>query len=293
MAKRNADPGLLDGLYGIATLLPWWVDLVIAGGSFAGLHEVATAPVRPALPGDAGNQMTSTLWRALAQVGQVVIPLVFVAGAFASVVARRRRRRLVNRAGSPAGAQSVSEMSWREFELLVGEVFRRRGYSVEEVGGGGPDGGVDLVLHRGGDVALVQCKHWRSKQIGVGVVRELLGAMTAQGAKSGAVVTSGRFTSEAERFAQDQRIELLDGAALRGLARDSAAGAPTARVEVTEVGPSLGATAKSPQSTPSCPVCARHMVERTARRGTAAGSRFWGCPAYPSCRGTRQLRDGL
>jgi len=29
------------------------------------------------------------------------------------------------------------------------------------------------------------------------------------------------------------------------------------------------------------------MVLRTARTGLRAGSRFWGCAAYPDCKGTR------
>lgn len=37
-------------------------------------------------------------------------------------------------------------MSWCEFELFVGEGFRLQGYYVIEKGGGGFDGGVDLVL---------------------------------------------------------------------------------------------------------------------------------------------------
>ena len=36
-------------------------------------------------------------------------------------------------------------MSWREFEMLVGEAFRVQGYSVVETGGSA-DGGVDVVL---------------------------------------------------------------------------------------------------------------------------------------------------
>jgi restriction system protein len=32
-------------------------------------------------------------------------------------------------------------MTWREFEQLVGQAFRQRGYQVTESGGNGPDGG--------------------------------------------------------------------------------------------------------------------------------------------------------
>ena len=33
------------------------------------------------------------------------------------------------------------------------------------------------------------------------------------------------------------------------------------------------------------------MVLRTARKGPNAGSQFWGCPRFPSCRGTRNLNE--
>jgi four helix bundle suffix protein len=39
---------------------------------------------------------------------------------------------------------------------------------------------------------------------------------------------------------------------------------------------------------PSCPLCGKPMVLRTARRGKKTGSRFWGCCGYPECTGTRE-----
>jgi four helix bundle suffix protein len=40
---------------------------------------------------------------------------------------------------------------------------------------------------------------------------------------------------------------------------------------------------------PVCPLCAKPMALRTARQGSNAGSQFWGCTAYPDCKGTRPL----
>ena len=37
---------------------------------------------------------------------------------------------------------------------------------------------------------------------------------------------------------------------------------------------------------PKCPLCGEAMVLRTARKGAWAGKQFWGCRAYPDCRGT-------
>ena len=36
---------------------------------------------------------------------------------------------------------------------------------------------------------------------------------------------------------------------------------------------------------PTCPKCGAPMVLRTAKRGDYAGRRFYGCSAYPKCRG--------
>lgn len=43
---------------------------------------------------------------------------------------------------------------------------------------------------------------------------------------------------------------------------------------------------------PSCPRCRRPMTLRTARRGSNRGRQFWGCSAYPSCTGTRDVGAG-
>ena len=37
---------------------------------------------------------------------------------------------------------------------------------------------------------------------------------------------------------------------------------------------------------PACPRCAGQMVRRTAKKGPNAGESFWGCSAFPKCRGT-------
>ena len=36
---------------------------------------------------------------------------------------------------------------------------------------------------------------------------------------------------------------------------------------------------------PPCPKCGSVMVLRTAHKGNQPGRQFWGCSAYPACRG--------
>ena len=175
-------------------------------------------------------------------------------------------------------------MSWKQFEVLVGEAFRLQGYRVSETGGGGPDGGVDLVLTKGSEKFLVQAKQWKAYKVGVDVVRELYGVMAAKGAAGGFVVTSGRFTDEALRFAEGRNVKLVNGEKLFELirqAKDSmqARSEPSARQPV----------AAQPEMEPACPACGAAMVKRTAKKGANAGATFWGCSTYPGCRGTRPM----
>lgn len=44
-------------------------------------------------------------------------------------------------------------------------------------------------------------------------------------------------------------------------------------------------------SAPTCPDCGSVMRKRTAHKGKGAGNQFWGCSAYPECKGTLSLGD--
>lgn len=43
------------------------------------------------------------------------------------------------------------------------------------------------------------------------------------------------------------------------------------------------------ESTVLCPKCGAAMVLRTAKKGEHAGKQFWGCSAFPKCRGVVNL----
>jgi restriction system protein len=46
-----------------------------------------------------------------------------------------------------------------------------------------------------------------------------------------------------------------------------------------------------PSEKPSCPLCGQPMLPRTARKGPNTGRPFWGCSAYPDCKGTLDMSD--
>lgn len=49
--------------------------------------------------------------------------------------------------------------------------------------------------------------------------------------------------------------------------------------------------AEEVQNSPACPDCGGVMRVRSARTGSHAGKKFWGCANYPDCRGIRELSE--
>jgi len=256
------------------------MSVVLAIAAYVWLHSVSTAEVTAiAQPGKMGEFVTQTLFSTLASVGQYLLPFAFLVGAAMSAYGRAKRQALHAQVAGSTDRGALNDMSWKQFEALVGEAFRRKGYSVTETGGGGADGGIDLVLKKEGETFLVQCKQWKAYKVGVSTVRELYGVMAAEGATGGFVVTSGVFTDEARAFATGRNIELLDGKALHALIRG--VGAPS---KAASAAPTI-----KPEDAPACPVCQSAMVKRTAKRGANSGNAFWGCSQYPGCKGTRPV----
>ena len=276
MARRKQSP--VEVLIEITSKLPWWVGVVLAIIAYVWLHSIAASEVTAvAQPGKMADLVGQTLFKTLASVGQYILPIVFTIGGAMSAYGRYTRRALHEQVATSPDRGALNDMSWQQFEALVGEAFRRKGYTVTETGGGGADGGIDLALKKDGETYLVQCKQWKATKVGVNIVRELYGVMAANGTTGGFVVTSGMFTDEARAFAIGRNIELMDGEALHALIRGVTVPSKAA--------PALKAV--STASAPACPVCQSAMVKRTAGKGANKGNIFWGCPQYPACKGTR------
>jgi restriction system protein len=254
---------------------PWWISLVVAGGAYVFVAYVVPAMLgaHPLFAGLRDSLKTFALWAALL----FLLPAPFAA------LRKWQARRLMDQ---QTGIDSIRAMSWRDFERLVGEAYRRQGYAVKETGGGGPDGGIDLVLQKDGK-HVVQCKHWKAYRVGVKEIRELLGLVTAELPERGVLITSGRFTSGAHGFARGKPLTLVDGAQLLELIRlvqnPPVAGRVSHDCDST--------IANVPSDPPQCPKCGRRMILRTAKRGPEAGSQFWGCSGFPNCRATIEAKS--
>lgn len=304
MARRGKSSAAGD-LIDLVAILPWWGGVALAFAGYWVLHAAATRPLSAAEAAHQGSLITTSIWQGFATAGQYVVPLICLLGAAISAARRWKRRSLFETASTGKSADTLQGITWQEFELLVGEGFRRRGYAVKEIGGGGADGGVDLVLTKSGEKSFVQCKQWKAFKVGVSTVRELYGVMAAHGAAEGFVVTSGSFTKEAAAFARGRNIRLVDGAALMLLLRAARSSKPETNAlpsgntaPKSTVAPGSPVTTESPHqlmeptisTSPACPSCGKPMVRRLAKRGTLAGKVSWGCSDFSAgCRGTRDI----
>jgi restriction system protein len=313
-SASQANSGLLGTLFGLVVLLPWWLGVVFAVAAYFCLHAVAGAsPQADVIAAVAGAYMPAKLGgfvirqvlTSLALYGQYIVPIVILGAALGSWLRRRSRAAIFTGVARSTADNPLNNISWRQFEYLVGEVFRRKGYAVFEIGGGGPDGGIDLELRKDRERFLVQCKQWRALKVSVNIVRELYGVMAARGAAGGFVVTSGAFTNESWAFANGRNIELIDGQALRSLIRQiqaeqTPAPATPASAATTLVAEPYISELRIPESRtpeprihmPACPRCGSTMTRRIAKSGSNAGKPFLGCTRFPDCRYIRVIEQG-
>lgn len=204
MARRR------QGGIELVASMPWWIGIVLGLLGYLALrHGIGWYFA------DSGNPHLSGFGKVAST--DVMAPLAWMLlagcwiGALVAFVGRAQRRKLLD---NQTDVDSLRQISWRQFEQLAGEAFRRQGYAVEETGLGGADGGIDLILRKNDQLTLVQCKQWQNWQVGVKVVREMYGLQVHHGAAAVKIVACGEYTGEARRFAQGKAIELINGAEL-------------------------------------------------------------------------------
>ena len=105
------------------------------------------------------------------------------------------------------------EQFWRSldgisFERELGRLFARMGYAVSATPRTG-DGGVDLVLERGGKRTVVQCKAHVSK-VGISTARELIASMIDFRAHSGIIAAKSGVTKPVLEYIRGKNIEIYD-----------------------------------------------------------------------------------
>ena len=152
-----------------------------------------------------------------------------------------------------------------EFEDYIANLYSRLGYRTERVGKS-HDGGIDVIAVKDGLKHYIQCKKFITSKVSVGAVRDFYGAMSDRLADGkGIFITTNIFTTEAEKFAETNMMETVDGHELIKLVKLSENNVMPATPEFkTEV--------------EKCPKCGGELILRHSKRGS-----FYGCSNFPKC----------
>jgi restriction system protein len=251
-----------DGIFAVRLAIPWWVSVTVAAAAYV-FCGFLVPPLMSGTP-------------ALTRLGSWLMegaPYLTIGLAAVGVFALLRELDLRRLRQTHTDLDSIRAMDWQNFELLVAEGFRRLGYAVENRGWYVPNSRVHISLLKDGERMLVECREWRASQVGLAPVRELHQTMAIEQADGALLVTSGSFSADAEAFARDKPIGLIDGEAL---------------LELMERAQRDALRERQAQSTPRCPVCERAMLQRKARRSSTIGQVYWRCSDL-RCLGTRQV----
>jgi ssDNA-binding Zn-finger/Zn-ribbon topoisomerase 1 len=217
------------------------VDLIVQVG-----FRAIWAPDQPILSWD---------WSAIGIPILAFLPAYVIS--VVAVAAQMKRTGWWRLLDSNQSVDAIRSLSWREFERLVAAAFSEKGWTAELAGQNGPDKGLDLVLRKGKQQAIVQCKQRRypsGAYVTVKEVREFSGVIAARKAARGFLVTSGVFAPEAVEFAgKIPQLELIAGAEL-----------------IAMVG--------------RCPKCKAAVEPKQGRYGL-----FLSCVRFPTCDGALNL----
>ncbi|KKD60676.1 hypothetical protein RN22_09700 [Grimontia sp. AD028] len=239
---------------------PWWVSVVLSGVMYTTLTYLVPYIL-------SGGSIVSEALADASRTLAVPFALISLLPAPFSLLKRHIARK---RLAKTATFEHLHKMHWLDFEGLVGEYYRQKGFTVSQSLNHVPDGGVDIALRKDGELHLVQCKHWKARKVGVKVLRELYGVMLDRQADRMIVVTSGNFTADAINFANAKQFELINGHQLLTI--------------IEEIKPKAESETSPAIQPPTCPRCKSALVLRTAKQGIHIGKSFYGCSRFPQCR---------
>ncbi len=207
------------------------------------------------------------MW-AMKELYFMMIGIVVLALAFRIVADLMSRRSQIKWLLGKKKVQELQKLSPAQFEEYIAALFRSLGYKTRVTGGKG-DGGVDVEAEKDGHVHYIQCKKFITSKVPVGAVRDFYGAIADRidGGK-GYFITTNVFTLDAEKFAEDKPIELVDKYKLMDYMK--MIDAPSVPVATTTTHP--------------CPKCGNELVKRKGKYGM-----FLGCSTYPDCDYTEKL----
>lgn len=167
----------------------------------------------------------------------------FRGASHAAIVYRSRSAmQLLYRTTAMDVSEPESEMDWFRFEEMVRALLELQAFAAVRIATQGrTDGGIDIIALQKSNAMtwLVQAKCYaQDRPVGPDIIREMLGSLQEYSKRypdqkpAGMVVTTSKFTGEAQRIALAHGVRLIDGANLRAIAaaenkRAAAGGAAT------------------------------------------------------------------
>lgn len=108
--------------------------------------------------------------------------------------------------------ETLLQMASRDFELLVGHLYKAKGYKVT-ITPRTKDGGYDVLAEKNSkreqERLHIECKRYEQR-VGVEIVRKVLGTLNVRNATKAVLVTSSSFTKPAiEEAHLSKRVELI------------------------------------------------------------------------------------
>lgn len=164
----------------------------------------------------------------------------------------------------------LQQIEWKLFEDISAAYYKEKGIRAE-LTKLGADGGIDIKLFHDDSnkpTALVQCKAWNTKMVGVKPIREFLGVMSHEKIQKGFFMASGSYSPDAMEIAKTNAITLIDGEMFLAMIQQLPVEAQQRLLDLATAGE---------YTTPSCPSCGVKMLRRSAKQGE-----FWGVFEFPS-----------
>lgn len=178
-----------NSLFAVLLRSPWWMSLALVLAFVAVSAAVLPEP-----------------YRVFGIMGGV--PFLVI-----GAIAAARQLRAPSAAQVHRTLQAVSEMSWSRFSDALERGYSANGHVVSRLHGKA----ADLMVTKAGRRTLVCAKRWKAGNHGVEPLRALAAAARAEDTSHSIYITLAEVGDKTQRFARENHIELLHGAALAQL----------------------------------------------------------------------------
>lgn len=168
----------------------------------------------------------------LSVINWILIAIIIFSSIFLIVMFIQRNQRrnsrylqeqAIYRVLRDAEYEKLMNMTSRDFERFVADLFISQGYEAELTPPTG-DGGKDVILKKNGAVSIVECKRYsQHNKVSVTAIQKFHSAVIDCKAKEGFFVTTSFFTQPAMNYCRDKPIKLVDLPRLMEMIHDAKA----------------------------------------------------------------------